>query len=155
MIALDQRRNSSRVPSSYALSGISVLVADPLDRWRRFVADLLAQAGDVYAASFASDGPEAVRKAVELRPNVMLMDVGLPTLSGIEAARHTRQFVPESKIVFLSSLSDPAIVRAALRAGARGYVLKIDAQAELLGGLEAVLRDKYFLSASLSDIASR
>jgi DNA-binding NarL/FixJ family response regulator len=155
MIDLDQRRNSSSVPSSYALSEISVLIVDPLERWRRFVADLLEQAGGVYAASFASDGPEAVRKAVELRPNVVLTDVGLPTLSGIEAARHTRQFVPESKIIFLSSLSDPTIVRAAIRAGGRGYVLKADAQAELLGGMEAVLGDGFFLSESLSYMNSR
>jgi len=155
MVALDQRRNSSRVPSSYALSGISVLIVDPLERWRRFVAGLLEQAGDVYATSFASDGPGAVRKAVELSPNVILMDVGLPTLSGIEAARHTREFVPESKVIFLSSLSDPTIVRAALRAGGRGYVFKADAQAELLGGIEAVLRDRFFLSESLSYLNSR
>jgi DNA-binding NarL/FixJ family response regulator len=84
-----------------------------------------------------------------------LTDVGLPTLSGIEAARHTRQWVPESRIIFLSSLSDPTIVRTAIRAGGRGYVLKADAEAELLGGMEAVLRDRFFLSESLSYINSR
>jgi len=143
-----------RVPSSYAMSGISVLIVDAFDPWRRVVANLLAQADDVYTTSFASDGPEAVRKAAELRPDVILMDVDLPTLNGTQAARHIRRTVPESKIVFLSSLSAPEVVGSALRAGGRGYVLKADAQ-EVLRGIEAVLLGRYFLSTSVSGIDSR
>ena len=135
------------------MSGINVLIVDDFEPWRRFVAGLLDQAGDAYATSFAIDGLEAVRKAAELQPDLILMDVGLPMLGGIEAARHIRQFVPQSKIVFVSSLSDPAIVRAALRSGGGGYVLKADAQVALLQGMEAVRLGKYFyLSPSLSDI---
>ena len=146
---------SPLVPSSYAMSGINVLIVDAFDPWRRAVADLLEQADDVYTTSFASDGPEAVRKAAELRPDVILMDVDLPTLNGTQAARHIRRIVPESKIVFLTSLSAPEVVGAALRAGGRGYVLKAEAQETLLRGMEAVLLGKYFLSTSLSNIDSR
>jgi len=143
------------VPSSYAMSGISVLIVDASDPWRRSVSDLLEQAGDVYTTSFASDGPEAVRKAVELRPDVIVMDVDLPTLNGTQAARYIRRMFPESKIVFLSSLSAPEVVRSALRAGGVGYVLKADAQEALLRGMEAVMLGGHFLSTSLSDITSR
>jgi DNA-binding NarL/FixJ family response regulator len=134
---------------------ILVLIVDPFDPWRRAVADLLEQADDVYTSSFASDGPEAVRKAAELRPDVVLMDVDLPTLNGTQAARQIRRLVPESKIVFLTSLSAPEIVEAALRAGGRGYLLKAEVQETLLLGMEAVLLGKYFLSTSLSKIDSR
>jgi DNA-binding NarL/FixJ family response regulator len=137
------------------VSAISVLIVDDFDPWRRFVADLLAEAGVAYTTSFATDGIEAVRKAVELRPNVVLMDVALPTLSGIEAAGQIREVVPESKIIFVSSLSDPEIARTAFRSGGRGYVLKADAGDQLLKGIEDVLLGRYFLSASLSDIDSR
>jgi DNA-binding NarL/FixJ family response regulator len=137
------------------MSGINVLIVDAFDPWRRAVADLLEQADDVYTATFASDGHEAVRKAAELRPDVILMDVDLPTLNGTQAARHIRRIAPESKIVFLTALSAPEIVEAALRAGGRGYVLKAEAQETLLHGLEAVLLGKCFLSTSLSNIDSR
>jgi DNA-binding NarL/FixJ family response regulator len=143
------------VPLSQVVSAISVLIVDDFDPWRRFVADLLTEAGGVYTTSFASDGVEAVRKAAELRPHIILMDVALPTLSGFEAAGQIREFVPESKIVFVTSLSDPEIARTAFRAGGRGYVLKADAGEQLLKGMEAVLLGRYFLSASLSDIDNR
>ena len=141
-----------RVPPSQVVPAISVLIVDDFDPWRRFVADLLTEAGGVYTISFASDGIEAVRKAAELRPHIILMDVALPTLSGIDAAARIREFVPESKIVFVSSLSDPEIARTAFRSGGRGYVLKADAGEQLLKGIEAVLLGRYFLSASLADI---
>jgi DNA-binding NarL/FixJ family response regulator len=137
------------------MSGIGVLIVDASDPWRRVVADLLKQADEVYTTSFASDGPEAVRKAVELRPDVIVMDVDLPTLNGTQAARYIRRMIPESKIVFLSSLSAPEVVGSALRAGGRGYVLKADAQEALLRGMQAVLLGGHFLSTSLSDTDRR
>jgi DNA-binding NarL/FixJ family response regulator len=138
------------------MSGISVLIVDASEPWRRVVADLLEQAGDVvYTSSFASDGPEAVRKAVELRPDVIVMDVDLPTLNGTQAARYIRRMIPGAKIVFLSSLSASEVVQACLRAGALGYLLKADAQEALLSGLEAVRLGRHFLSTSLSDTDHR
>jgi two-component system response regulator NreC len=90
--------------------------------------------------------------AEELRPDVILMDIVLPWLNGIEAARQIRRIAPDSKIVFMSSLSDPELVRAALRAGGRGYVLKADAHGSLMHGLGAVLAGRCFVSSSLEDI---
>jgi DNA-binding NarL/FixJ family response regulator len=154
MIALAQRQNQSRLPFWQAMSRLSVLIVDDFDPWRRFVADLLEQADDEFAYTFATDGLEAVRKAVELRPDVIVMDIALPWLNGIEAARQIRRLIPESRILFMSALADPELVRAALRAGGRGYVLKSDAHGSLLRGMGAVLLGRYFLSSSLDDIAS-
>jgi DNA-binding NarL/FixJ family response regulator len=125
---------------------------DDFDPWRRFVASLLERADDEFTCTFASDGLEAVRKAAELHPSVIVMDISLPWLNGIEAARQIRRIVPEAKIVFMSSLSDPELVRAALRAGGRGYVLKSDAHGSLLRGMGAVMLGRYFLSSSLTEI---
>jgi DNA-binding NarL/FixJ family response regulator len=136
------------------MSRLSVLIVDDFDPWRRFVADLLERAADEFVCSFASDGLEAIRKAAELRPDIIVMDIALPCLNGIEAARQIRRAVPDSRILFMSSLADSELVRAALRVGGRGYVLKSDAHGSLLPGLGAVLLGRYFLSSSLDDIAS-
>ena len=88
----------------------------------------------------ASDGSEAIQKAEELKPDLIVVDVGLPKLNGIEAARKIRQLSPSSKIVFLSLNKNLEVVRAALSTGAQGYVHKTDARRELLPAVDAVLR---------------
>ncbi len=94
----------------------------------------------------ASDGSEAVQKAEALKPDLILLDIGLPKLNGIEAAQQIRQLSPNSKIIFLSQNKDPEIVRAALGTGALGYVRKTDARRELLLAVDAVLRGEQFSS---------
>jgi DNA-binding NarL/FixJ family response regulator len=94
-----------------------------------------------------SDGLEAVQKAVELQPDLILLDIGLPSLNGIEAARQIRKLVPESKIIFLTQESSAEAVQEALNLGARGYVIKITAASELLPTVEAVLLGKSFISS--------
>ena len=95
-----------------------------------------------------SDGLEAVHKGRELRPNLILLDIGLPTLNGIEAARRILSLVPESKIIFLSQETSPAIVQEAMRLGAWGYVFKTNAQGDLLRAIDAVLSGKRFVSTA-------
>src|SRR5207247_1179587 len=85
-----------------------------------------------------SDGLEAVQKAEKLQPDLILLDIGLPTLSGIEAARRIRKLSPESKIIFLTQESSADLVREALSLGAKGYVVKAKAGSELLIAIEAV-----------------
>jgi DNA-binding NarL/FixJ family response regulator len=80
----------------------------------------------------ASDGIEAVHKVEELQPDLILLDIGLPSLNGIEAARRIRELAPDTKILFLSQDFSPDIVQEALSAGARGYILKTYAGSELL-----------------------
>jgi CheY-like chemotaxis protein len=99
--------------------------------------------------SEASDGLEAVEKAQDLKPDLILLDIGLPKLNGIEAARQIRQLSPSSKIIFLSQNNNLDVVRAALNTGAHGYVRKTDVKRELFPAMDAVLRGEQFVSSSL------
>ena len=94
------------------------------------------------------NGLEAVRQAQTLRPDLILLDIGLPTLNGIEAACQIRKVFPASKILFVSDNRSTDIAEEALSTGAGGYVVKSDAGTELLPAVEAVLRDERFMSES-------
>jgi DNA-binding NarL/FixJ family response regulator len=130
------------------LASIRILITDDYTDWRRQVRLLLQARPEWQVISEASDGLEAVGKAQELKPEIILLDIGLPKLNGIEAARQMRQVSPSSKIIFLSQNNDLDIVRAALGTGALGYVRKIDAGRELLSAVDAVLRGEQFISSS-------
>ncbi len=97
-----------------------------------------------------SDGSEAVHKAEELRPDLIVLDIGLPKLDGIEAARRIRQVSPNSKIVFLTMDNSPDVAQTALSTGALGYVQKARAQNDLLPAIDAALRGIQFVSNMLS-----
>jgi DNA-binding NarL/FixJ family response regulator len=101
---------------------------------------------DVEIVGEVSDGLEAIQKAVELRPDLILLDIGLPTLNGIEVARQVRKLVPESKIIFLSQESSADVVQEALKLGAVGYIVKARTNRELLPAVGAVLAGKTFVS---------
>ena len=94
----------------------------------------------------ASDGLEGVLKAEELKPELILLDIGIPTLNGIEAAHRISKLVPSATVLFLSQENDADVVATALSNGARGYVLKLDADRELLPAVESVLRGQRFIS---------
>jgi DNA-binding NarL/FixJ family response regulator len=131
------------------LSSIRFLIADDYADWRRQVCLLFQARPEWQVIAEASDGPEAIQKAEELMPDLIVLDIGLPKLNGIEAARRIRQLSPSSKIVFLSQNNDFDVARAALSTGALGYVCKTDALNELLPAMDAVLRGKQFVSSSL------
>lgn len=107
---------------------VSVLLVDDYEPWRRFVSSTLKHKLNCQIIYEASDGFEAIQRARELQPNLILLDIGLPTLNGIEAARRIRKLAPESKIIFLSQESSADIVGEALSLGAQGYVVKSDAR---------------------------
>jgi ActR/RegA family two-component response regulator len=108
-----------------------------------------------------SDGLEAVLKAEELEPDLILLDIGLPKMTGIEAARQIRKVAPKSKILFVSQALDRDVAHAALSEGGHGYVLKSDAHNELLAAIEEVMQGKQFVSRRLwspavsDDVASQ
>jgi DNA-binding NarL/FixJ family response regulator len=126
---------------------IHILVADDFAPWPRFISSIIVKHADWHIVGEAADGFEAVQKAGELKPDLILLDVGLPQINGIEAARQIRTLAPKSKILFLSGMDDPDIVREALRTGAGGYVVKSDAERELTKAIETVLRGEQFVSS--------
>ena len=135
------------------LPSIRILIADDYADWRRQVHSLLQPQPEWQVISEASDGLEAVEKAQGLKPDLILLDIGLPKLNGIEAARRIRQLSPSSKIIFLSQNNNLDIVRAALSTGAGGYVRKTDVKKELVPAMDAVLRGGQFVSTSLKGYA--
>jgi CheY-like chemotaxis protein len=134
------------------MSVVRVLIVDDFDPWRGFVIQHLNDHPHFRVLGCASDGLEGVQKAEELQPELILLDISLPKLNGLDLARKVRKLVPKARILFLSSNADPDVVRAAFCAGGAGYVLKSDAGGALLPGMEAVLLGKQFLSSSLAGI---
>ena len=126
-----------------------ILVVDDFGPWLAFVEDCLGQDTTLRIIGLAVDGVEAVAKARELRPDLILLDLGLPKLSGIDAAVQIRRLAPASMILFLTECSDPDVVQAALGAGGSGYILKSAATRDLLVAVKAVLRGDCFVSPDL------
>lgn len=94
----------------------------------------------------ASEGLQAVEKARHWKPDIILMDIGLPLLNGIEAARRIREVSPHSRIVFLSQDTSPELVEEAVELGVSGYVFKSEAETNLFAAIDAVLDGKQFFS---------
>ena len=103
----------------------------------------------------ASDGLQAVQKAQELKPDLILLDIGLPRLNGIEAASRILRLVPGAKVLFVNHSNDVDVVTAALSDGARGYVRKENAKTDLLPAVETVLHGDRFVSRGLQIEESR
>ena len=133
-------------------SSIRVLLVDDYESWRRYFATALRNENGLQLIGEVSDGLEAVQQAERLEPDLILLDVGLPTLHGIEAARRIREVSPSSKILFVSDNRSADIAAEALSTGAGGYVVKSDAGTELVPAVEAVLGGKRFVSASLAGL---
>jgi len=115
-----------------------------------FVLSVFSKTPEFQIICEASDGLEAVQKAEELKPDLILLDIGLPKLNGIQAARQIRKLAPSSKIIFLSQESSADVVQEALDLGAMGYVVKAYAGSELLAAVEAVCQGRRFVSVGLS-----
>ena len=131
-------------------SSIRVLVIDDYEPWRRFACTTLLKQPELRVIGEVSDGLEAVRQAKELQPDLILLDIGLPALNGIEAARRIREVSPASKILFVSENRSADVAQEALSTGAGGYLVKSDAGSELLPAVRAVLEGRRFVSTSLA-----
>jgi CheY-like chemotaxis protein len=130
-------------------SSVRILVVDDFEPWRRHVCSVLETRSEFTVIAEIADGLEAVQKADELKPDLILLDIGLPNLDGLEAATRIRRVAPGARIIFLTLNSDKDIVRAALSNGAQGYVLKTDAESELLPAIKVVLRGEKFVSSGI------
>ena len=127
----------------------TILLADDHPMFRQGLKTLLEREGfDIVAE--ASDGHKAVRLARQLNPRVAVLDIGMPLLNGIDAARDIHKHAPETEVVLLTMYEEEAYVLEALRAGIRGYVLKAQAAADLLVAIREVLRGAVYLSPGIS-----
>src|SRR5579872_5143034 len=133
------------------MSTVRALVVDDYEPFRRFVCSMLGRKPEFQVVGETSDGLDAVRRAEALQPDLIVLDIGLPTLNGIEAARRIRKLSPKSKILFVSQESFADVVQEALSIGAMGYVIKAFAGSELLPAIEAVLENRQFISSGLSN----
>ena len=131
-------------------ASLRVLVVDDFEPFRRYLRSILEKEVKARNILEASDGAEAVELAQEFQPDLILLDVGLPKLNGVEAARRIHELAPRSKILFISQESSHDIVRQALSVGASGYVVKTDAGSELGTAVKAVIRGEKFVSSSLA-----
>ena len=128
-------------------SAVRVLVVEDFEPSRQFIRSTLQKRREFQVIREVSDGLEAVQKAEELQPDLILLDIGLPTLDGIEAARRIRKLSSKSKILFLSQESSADVVQESLSVG-EGYVFKARAGSELLAAVEAVLTGRQFVSST-------
>lgn len=142
-----ESRHIHRRKAGPGLPPIRVLVVDDFVPFRQFISSTLRTRHELQIIGEVSDGLEAVRKAEELKPDLILLDIGLPTLDGIEAARRIRRMAPECKIIFVSQESSAEVVEDGLRLGALGYVIKAKAARDLLPAIEAAVLGKQFVSA--------
>jgi DNA-binding NarL/FixJ family response regulator len=131
---------------------LRVLIADDHDLIRRGVRDLLAARSGWQVVGEACNGADAVRKAVSLRPNVAILDFSMPELNGPEAAAQIAEKVPETGVVVLTMHDSEQVMREVLQAGARGLVLKSDADRDLVEAVEAVARKRHFFTTRLSEL---
>jgi DNA-binding NarL/FixJ family response regulator len=134
-------------------STIRVLVVEDYEPFRRFVCSTLRKTPGAQLVAEVSDGLEAVRKAEEEQPDLILLDIGLPSLNGIEAARRIRKLSPDSKIIFVSQEFSADVVQEGFSLGAMGYVVKARAASELLAAVEAVSQGRQFVSEKLSELS--
>ena len=125
-------------------SVIRVLIVEDFQPFREFVCSTLAKRPELQVIAEVSDGLEAVQKAVELKPDLILLDIGLPTMNGIEAARRIRALVPTAKIIFLSQETSADVVEEALNTGAQAYVQKAKAGRQLLAAIDAAILEQRF-----------
>lgn len=129
---------------------VCILVADDLAEWRDRTRSIL-QARPEWQLLEASNGLEAIQRTIESKPNIVLMDIRMPLMNGIEAAKSVRQTVPAARIIFVTQERDADITAAALATGAIGYVLKENAGRELLSTIGAALNNARQSQASSTE----
>ena len=128
---------------------VRTLVVDDSQLFCKFIHEMFANHLNLQVIGEVADGLEAVHKAEELQPGLILLDMGLPTLNGIEAAPRIRKLSPDSKIIFVTQESSADVVQEALALGGRGYVLKARAATDLTVAVDAVLAGRQFISDGL------
>ena len=129
---------------------VRILVVEDFAPFQRVIQSTLEENPELQIVGVASDGAEGVRQAEKVQPDLVLLDIGLPKLNGIEVAKRILKSTPQCKILFVTQESSGVLVREAFRAGAHGYVLKGRIFVELLSAVKVVLEGNQFVSTGLS-----
>jgi DNA-binding NarL/FixJ family response regulator len=130
---------------------VSILIADDYGIVRRGLRALLSNQADWRIVGEAANGREAVAQAAKLRPDIVLLDVLMPQLNGLDAARLILKAVPETRVLILSDSHTDEMIEKAFRAGVRGYVLKSDAEADLVTAINALMNGRTFFTSAASE----
>jgi len=125
----------------YPIARATILIADDFAEWRVRVRKILCGRPECQIIGEACDGVKAVQKALGLRPHLVILDIGMPLMNGLQAAVKIRKAVPSTKILFLTQDNDPDLTSAALSTGAEGYVLKMNAASELVSAISTAIRN--------------
>jgi DNA-binding NarL/FixJ family response regulator len=131
---------------------LRILIADDHEVVRRGLASLLQSHEGWEICGDAKDGREAVEKAKQLKPDIVIVDVGMPNLNGLAATRQLLQHNPQQKVIVLTITDSDQVIREALDAGARGFVLKSDAARDLVSAVEALQRNRMFFTPRVNDM---
>jgi DNA-binding NarL/FixJ family response regulator len=132
-----------------------ILIVDDHPFVRRGVRSILRPFPEWELCGEAENGDDAIRIAEALKPKVVIMDISMPGISGIDAARTIHKTSPDTKIILLTLHESPELVRSAFRAGAQAYILKVDAERELIKALGAVLADSMYISSKIKPEVAR
>jgi DNA-binding NarL/FixJ family response regulator len=131
---------------------IRIIIADDHQLFREGLANLLADSKEIEILAQAGDGREAIDKAIELKPDVIIMDIGMPVLDGVEATRQLLQESPGARVIALSMHADKQYIKGMFEAGACGYLFKNCAYNELIKAIRAVHEGKKYLSERITEI---
>lgn len=131
---------------------IRILLADDHTIVRQGLARLLEDQHDLEVVGEASDGRMALEKALELKPDVIILDIAMPLMNGIEAAKRIRKDLPKTKILVLSMYSHEHYIHELLETGISGYLLKESSGRDIINAIHAAIKNKTFLSPSISKI---
>jgi len=134
------------------VAAFRILIADDHEVVRKGLVALLQQQPDWQVCGEAADGREAVDKAQQLKPDVVILDIGMPSLNGLEATRQILKTNPNARILILTLHDSDQVVRDVLNAGARGFLLKSDAARDLVAAVEALRRDKTYFTSKVASL---
>jgi DNA-binding NarL/FixJ family response regulator len=127
-----------------------IMIADDHEVVRKGLISLLQAQPDWQVCGEAADGREAVEKAQQLKPDVVILDIGMPSLNGLEATRQILKVNPQARVLILTLHDSDQVVREVLNAGARGFLLKSDAARDLVAAVEALRRDKTYFTSKVA-----
>jgi DNA-binding NarL/FixJ family response regulator len=135
-----------------AVPSVSILIADDHELVRKGIRTVLQARPGWEVVAEVTDGREAVKKVQQLKPNVAILDISMPLMNGLEAARQIAKIAPQTKVLILTMHDSDPMIQQILEAGARGYLLKSDASLDLVSAVEAVMRNKTFFTPKVGQI---